>query len=272
MDSKDFFRASRARTERGYSTLDFSLETAIVDQVINVPGTLFQLDKESSGICYVEGNVGQGTSRNLLLASPGFSMFNEHGFADFRITAPAQPGKRLKVVIATGMTIKPGDPVQAGATALPIVSGGSARSNADQAFIGWTTAPATALNNPHVQLWNPSMSPATTKTVYVTELTVTTPTAQTVYLSSAWLTALATLHAAGVSKLVGGRAAQAQGRQTVNVGLLTGSACGAYNLNANDPLTIQFPEPFALPGNTGLLLMGGTVNTGLTATFQWLEQ
>lgn len=272
MDNKDFFRASRARTERGYSTLEFSLETAIADQVINVPGTLFQLDKESSGICYVEGNVGQGTSRNLLLASPGFSMLNENGFADFRITAPAQPGKTLKIVIATGMTIKPGDPVQAGAAVLPVVSGGDARTWAGQAMIGASQAPPVALNNAHVQLWNPGMAPAVTKTVFCSKIIVTSGTTQWVTMSTTYLVAVTSLYAAGYSKRAAWSASQAQCRYQNNVGLLTGQACGLFLLGAADELVLEFDEPIALAGNTGLILMAGTVNTDLAATFEWFER
>ena len=115
MDEREYFRASKARTQRGLISLTIALDTAIVDRVINSPGTLFYLDKSSTGICTVEGSVDQGTTGDTLLASAGFSLFNENGFSGFRLSAPAQAGKILKVVIASGVSIKPGDAVVSGA-------------------------------------------------------------------------------------------------------------------------------------------------------------
>jgi len=266
VDNKDFFRASRARTERGYTTFDIALDTAINDQIINLPGTLFFLDKSSTGLCTVEGNVGQGTSRNPLLASPGFSMFNEEGFADFRISAPAQPGKVLKIVVATGMSIKAGDPVQSGAVATPTVDSGLARTIARQAFLAPHIVQAVAAQYPHTQLWNPG-----TKNLILESMSVSSTTAQQI-LFGTFIATLTTGPTQGVSKYANGAAPTAQTWKTNNVASQISQQHLIFSVSAAAPQIVNFREPIVIPPGLGFGVQGLTVNTDLLANYEWFEQ
>ncbi len=274
MDDKSFFRASVAREQRGWVTLDFDLTAGLADRVVNSPGTLFYLDKTSTGICTVEGSVDQGTTMNPLLASPGFSLFNEAGFSGFRINASAQPGKTLRVVIGSGITIKPGDPVSSGSIATQTVDAGLVRSLNGQAFLGTANNNApVAAQNPNVELWNPA---ASGKSVIVESVSFATQTAQTVVLGDS-STALATLMANGsvMSKqpagAVGTSAGKAEVRYTNQVGAPIINSIGQYLIAANIPNLITFKEPVVLLPGRGLLLYGVTVNTYLLANFEWFE-
>jgi hypothetical protein len=271
VDSKDFFRASKARTERGLSTFDIALDTAINDQIINLPGTLFFLDKSSTGICTVEGNVGQGTSRNPLLASPGFSMFNEQGFADFRISAPAQPGKTLKIVIATGMSIKPGDAVTSGAVSTQTVDAGLVRTINGQAFLGnQNNLAPVAAQNPNVSLYNPVGSG---KKLIVESLSFSTTTAQTVVMGDTSTSLASTLGATfQASKYSGGAAPLGQCRYTNQAGAPMVNYWAQFPIAASAIFQLALKEPIVLPEGRGLLLYGATVNTYLQANFEWFEQ
>ena len=266
MDASKFVNAQTARMMRGLVTLDFDLTTAIVNRVINSPGNTFYLDKQSTGICYVQGNTDQGFNDSPLLASPGFVLYDEAGFSGFRFSSPAQPGKILRVVIASGMTIKPGDPVQSGAVATPTVDSGLARTIARQAFLAPHIVQAVAAQYPHTELWNPS-----TKNLILESMSVSSTTAQQVLFGS-YTATLATGPQQGVSKYVNGTAPTAQTWKTNNVASQVSQQHLIFSLSAAAPQIINFREPIVIPPGFGFGVQGLTVNTDLLVNYEWFEQ
>lgn len=268
MDDREFFRSSKARTERGLITFDIALDAAIVDRVINSPGTLFYLDKTSTGICTVEGSVDQGTTRDSLLASPGFSLFNESGFSGFRISAPAQPGKTLRIVIASGVTIKPGDPVQSGAVATPTVDAALARTNAGQAYLGDGFCSAVAAQYSHLQLWNAAANP---RDLILEAVSFSVPVAASVsvLVDNAIRSTVANT---AFNKKTGSPVGYGVLRSENNVAI-QGTAYGlGYNMAAGVVQTVNLKEPIVIRPGYGINVVCGVVNTALSANFEWFEQ
>lgn len=267
MDAHKFLKASDARTKRGLVTFDIDLTTAIVDRVINSPGTLFYLDKASTGICSVEGSVDQGTSGSPLLASAGFSLFNENGFSGFRISAAAQAGKMLRVVIASGVTIKPGDSVQSGSLGTATVDGGLARTINNQAFLLSLGVAAVAANNNHIQLWNAATN---TKSLILESFSMGSSTAQTLAVGQL-NSALTTGGAFGSPKNLFSTAGVGQIRNQSNVGILASGILG-FQVAANAPFVVNLREPMVIRPGYGVIVVATVVNTDLTANFEWFEQ
>lgn len=266
MDGKEFFRASQARTQRGLTTFDIALDSAISDRIINSPGTLFYLDKTSTGICTVEGSVDQGTTGNALLASPGFSLFNENGFSGFRISAPAQPGKVLRVVIGTGVTIKPGDPVTSGAVATQTVDAGLVRTLNNQAFLNSGGQGAVAGQLAHSQLWNPA---ASGKRLVIEAISYSTSTGQQIAIGR--FAATFGGGAAGVSKYMTGAAGVGLRQLTTNAASqLTGQML-SYTVAAASVQTINFKEPIVVPEGAGFGAVCTAVNTDLSVNYEYFE-
>jgi hypothetical protein len=270
MKDQDFFRASQARTQRGLTTFDIALDSAIVDRVINSPGTLFYLDKTSTGICTVEGSVDQGTTGNALLASPGFSLFNEGGFSGFRISAPAQAGKVLRIVIGTGVSVKPGDAVQSGSVATATVDGAKARTLNAQAFRAAIVVGIVAGQYPHVQLMNPTGSG---KNIFISSVSFYSTLAGPI-ASGFYSTPLTTLWGGGLTKLNGGTSGVAQRRVKNDVTLLVASnnVTDLTALAANTTYQFKLAEPLCITPGNGFVVLSQTIASDLVASFEWFEE
>ena len=268
MDTRKFLDAKAARVTRGLVTLDYDLSTAIVDRVITSPGTMFYLDKTSTGICFVQGNTDQGFNESPLLASPGFSMSDENGFSGFRFSAPAQPGKVLRVVIASGMSIKPGDPVQSGSVATPTVDAALARTLAQMAMLAGITAPAVAGQFAHAELWNPA---ANTKKLYLESMLFSVATAGIVFMGD-FSAALASVGPIGFDKYVGGTAGVGAVRYENNAVAQITSIWTSFNMAAGVNQVLNFREPIVISPGKGVVLQSSPVNTNLSVTFEWFEQ
>lgn len=268
MRADKFVHAAVARTIRGAVTIDVDLSAAISNQVINTPGNLFYLDKQSTGICYVQGNTDQGYSDSPLLASPGFSMLDEAGFSGFRITSPAQPGKVLRIVIASGMAIKPGDPVQSGAVATPTVDSALARTNAGQAFLGTGFSGAVAAQYSHLQLWSAASNP---KDIILEAVSFSTSVASTVSMLVDSVIRANVANAAFAKKT--GAAVGYGALRSENNAAIQGTAYGlGYNTGANVVQTINFREPVVIRPGFGINLVCTVVNVALSGNFEWFEQ
>ncbi len=268
MDARKFLDAKAARVTRGLVTLDYDLSTAIVDRVITSPGTLFYLDKTSTGICFVQGNTDQGFNESPLLASPGFSMFDENGFSGFRFSAPAQPGKVLRVVIASGMTIKPGDPVQSGSVATPTVDAALARTIAGQAYMGGSYCAAVAAQYSHIQLWNAATN---TKDVILEAFSISSSVATGFsvlsdnvarFVSAGLGTNKKPPLGSGIGNVRTENNAAQQG-----VGFYLG-----YSLSAGAVQTVNLREPIVLRPGNGVNVVCVAVNVAISANFEWFEQ
>jgi hypothetical protein len=264
MRDADFFRASQARTQRGLTVFDFALDTAIADRVLNSPGTLFYLDKESTGICTVEGNVDQGTTGNALLASPGFSLFNEQGFSGFRLSADAQPGKVLRIVIATGMSIKPGDAVTSGSVATQTVDAGLVRTLNNQAFLASGAQGGVVGQFSHSQLFNSG-----TKNIVLESMSLSSTTGQIIPVGRFSATFGGGL--AGHSKFIGGATSVGVRQLATNAASLLTAQMLSYTVSASSVVVINFREPVVITPGNGFGAVATVVNTDLSVNYEYFE-
>lgn len=268
MDARKFVDAKAARMMRGQVTLDFDLSVASASTVVDRAGNLFYLDKQSTGLCYVQGNTDQGFNDSPLLASPGFAMADEAGFSGFRLSWPAQPGKVLRVVIASGMTIKPGDPVQSGSVATPTVDAALARTIAGQAYMGGSYCAAVAAQYSHIQLWNAATN---TKDVILEAFSISSSVAT-------GFSVLSDNVARSVSAGLGTNKKPPLGSGVGNVRTENNAAQQGvgfylgYSLSAGAVQTVNLREPLVLRPGNGVNVVCVAVNVAMSANFEWFEQ
>lgn len=146
-----------------------------------------------------------------------------------------------------------------------VVDGGAERTKANVAFVGAGFQPAVAAQFSHVQLWNP---PGSGVRMIVSQVSAIDSAGSLVYLSyhNAALTN-AYVNANPQSKLAGGAVSNGQNRIQGNAAIL-----GTNLLMFQAPTTgkeLRLTEPMVIPPGQGAHIASFTVNTGLTAFFEF---
>lgn len=100
------FRASFLRTQRSPYVIDITLDTA-VDRILEFQGDFVLMDMQSTGFADLEFNQRASPQLAPFRAYPGATVEGE--FESVRVKAPVQPGKVLRLVLATGWRFKPGN-------------------------------------------------------------------------------------------------------------------------------------------------------------------
>mgnify|MGYP001590096182 CR=1 FL=1 len=135
-----------------------------------------------------------------------------------------------------------------------------------RAYQGYATQAAVAAQYPHVQLFNPA---ASGKTIIVRLAKVFSTALQNIH-QRLYDTALATNQANVQNLLSGGAAAVGQTRSATDVAIL-GTAFGNFGAVADESRDLFGEWVCVLAAAQGFLVNGATVNTQLSATFQWVE-
>lgn len=147
------------------------------------------------------------------------------------------------------------------------VDGALSRTLANQAFLSYLSSGPVAAQYPHCQMWNP---PASGRNLYIESLLVSSGTAGIVYIADH----NAALPTAGsvFSKYSGSAAGVGLAKTTTNAALQYVAMATAFYVGVNVPQVINFREPLLIPPGRGLNVLGGAVNAGLLANFEWYEQ
>lgn len=108
-DLYDPFSPGFARARQGVQTpwakYDFALDSLNTGSYLNFAGDVFYIDPVSTGFASVDFNIQQSAPQAPMLVQSGFVL---HGiFTGLTMSWTAQPGKMIRVMVATGQRVIP---------------------------------------------------------------------------------------------------------------------------------------------------------------------
>ena len=248
------------------STGDISLSSAITDSIFSLPGDFLYVDQASTGFVSIELNAEQGGTLAPVLLGAGGKI--ECPFKSFKITAAAQLGKTVRILVGNGARISGGANVNASSLVVTAVDGAKVRSDQGNAFIGYGGKAAVAAQYAHFQLFNPV---ASTKTVYVERVKVLQGASQTIGICS-YSTALSGNAGGAPNKKIGGAVSTAQMRSQANATSLITDYLGIMATTASLSDAFTPIEPYALTPGKGILMVSQSVNTDVYGIFEFFEE
>lgn len=137
------------------------------------------------------------------------------------------------------------------------------------AFIGGTSCNAVAAQFAHVQLWNPATS---LRRLIVSDLWIINNTGiAATYTLRHHNAAILTLNDNPTAKRFGGAASGAHQRQEANA-VAIGTSFGNWILQVAESASLMFKEPLVLEPGRGLIVQNFTVNLGVAAAWQFIEE
>lgn len=247
----------------GLQYYDFTLAT---NGIRDLPceGTYFRYYSGSAGgadeSILIKGDT-QGVSSIL---RPGQSILVPETIKTWKISNYKGAGTISGIVIIGDGEIQ--DSQVAGVVS--IVDGGKARTGAGSAFCVAAFQTAVAAQMPVCQVWNPAGSG---KNVYIESLMASSSVAQIV--RAGWNTANFTLQGSQGSKRAGNAGGAAQPAIGTSATIPTGFVYNLqFQLIASQSQVINFREPIMLPPGYGFCVQGATVNTDLSANFEYWEE
>lgn len=264
-----FPHAAYVEGQRNFTYFDRSLTSGLTDEIISSPGDFLYIDQASTGVVSVELNMRQGGTLAPILLAAGGSI--ECDFSSIKLTASAQLGKTVRVIIGNGARIKGGANINASSMSVSVVDGGLARTKNNKAFSGYCAASPTAGNYAHNQLWNPANSGVN---AFVVGISIESSAAST-YAMRSHDAAILNLYSASApaSKKLGAAASSLQLRvegPAATIG--TSTYLDANYLLASTPLRQKFAEPIMIAPGTGLLVFNATAAANLLTTFEFFEE
>lgn len=151
-----------------------------------------------------------------------------------------------------------------------VINGEAARVESDKAFIGFVTQGAAAGVYSIAQLYNPAGSG---KACWLSKITLRTTSASDFNLYS-HNAALAGLYGSGVSKRIrtAAQASAAQLRMQQNASPFGNMFMQIAVPNPSDSKDFPFQEPLKIEPGYSILVMPGSVNVPIYASFQWTEE
>lgn len=137
------------------------------------------------------------------------------------------------------------------------------------AFIGGTSCSPVAAQFAHVQLWNPAGS---LRRLIVSDLWIINNAGiACTYALRHNAAALATLNSNPTAKRFGGALSGAHERQENNAAAI-GTGFANFILQVAETVPLTFKEPLVLEPGRGLIIQQFTVNLGLAAAWQFVEE
>ena len=266
-----FPHAAYVEGQRNFTYFDRSLTAGLTDVIIESPGDFLYIDQASTGVVSVELNMRQGGTLAPILLAAGGSI--ECDFASIKLTASAQLGKTVRIVVGNGARIKSGGTVNPSSNVVSVVDGGRQRSEAEKAFFATIYKASVAAEMPHVQLWNPS---TTQRNIFVEKVSIvcgTTTSGHLRHSTTALSSVVAPFIAAGCyNKKVGGAASVAEVRSQGNATSLGDGTLLGFYLQANTITQWEFREPVMLPPGSGLIVSSNAVNVDIGGNFEFFEE
>lgn len=254
-----FPHAAYVEGQRNFTYFDRSLTSGLTDVVIESPGDFLYIDQASTGVVSVELNMRQGGTLAPIMLAAGGSI--ECDFSSIKLTATAQLGKTVRIVVGNGARIKSGANVNATSEVISTVPGEKVISLAGNSFMAYFGIAAGVGVVSHAQILNPASN---SKTVYVTKVL---PSASAMAICG-YSTQLANLYGYAPSIKVDAAASSAQLRTEQAVSALYTQYFGLAS--ANTPYL--FDLPICLSPGKGLLLAPQAVNTACYCTFEFFEE
>lgn len=262
----DFDRA-RTQIATPFQYIDIALDVLSVNQLYNISGDFLYVDASSTGSVTLELNNQYNDASAPFYASPGFGL--NALFKQVKLSWVAQAGKKVRIMYSTGDKVVPTNSTTVNGY-VNTVDGGLSRTLSGVSFLGVGGTGAVAAQYSHAQIWNPAGSG---KTLFVESLSLSTSIAQAISLRRS-TAALANASNLAMNKLVGSAIGVGVIRYENNtVPQFAGvSVGGSYTLAAGVVGAFPFREPVVIAPGAGIVLIAGSVNTDLTANFEWFEQ
>lgn len=149
-----------------------------------------------------------------------------------------------------------------------IIDGGKARTLALQSFLAYASCGGVAANMAHVQLWNPIGSG---KNAIVKQAIVNSTVANSIYLTS-YNTQLTTNNGFATNKKIGAADSVSIIGSQNNPTALQTKLFYAFDISANQVVSMIFNEPIILPPGTGLTVRGSALASSVVANIDFYEE
>lgn len=254
-----FPHAAYVEGQRNFTYFDRSLTSGLTDVVIESPGDFLYIDQASTGVVSVELNMRQGGTLAPILLAAGGSI--ECDFASIKLTASAQLGKTVRVVVGNGARIKSGANVNATSEVISVTNGEKTISNAGNSFMRYFGANAVVGQYTHAQIYNPANSG---KTVYVSSVV---PLGYAMAITG-YSTALSTLYGYGQSLKIGNADSVTQLRTQASATPLYTQYFGVAAVGVR----YLFDRPACLTPGSGLVLAPQGTNSECYLTCEFFEE
>lgn len=95
-----------SKGQKHLTAIDIDLSLGFTNQQFSIPGHQLYCDLVSTGIAFVALDSESPSQDNAVMLTAG-GIIN-HAFSRFRLNAPSQPGKSMRLIVALGAYIRPG--------------------------------------------------------------------------------------------------------------------------------------------------------------------